>query len=187
MNGMNGLEIADALPKECCLIFTTAYAQYAWTASTSMPWISSTSPSPTNASSGRSTRRCAVWRPAADPERQEVITLKQEYNNVVVPIEEIRYLEAMENYTKIHRRDGKYILSRTSLKRTSNCCLPTIPAGTQVVCRGLVAGCRIHPCATASEGVPDNNPHQANVCRGFSAEDKEKRRESGRGHVAWKG
>ena len=29
MNGLNGLEIAKKLPHNCCLIFTTAHAQYA--------------------------------------------------------------------------------------------------------------------------------------------------------------
>lgn len=29
MNSINGLQIADVLPHECCFIFTTAYAQYA--------------------------------------------------------------------------------------------------------------------------------------------------------------
>ncbi len=29
MNSLNGLEIADRLPRECCFIFTTAYAEYA--------------------------------------------------------------------------------------------------------------------------------------------------------------
>ena len=29
MNSLNGLEIADKLPHECCFIFTTAYAEYA--------------------------------------------------------------------------------------------------------------------------------------------------------------
>ena len=29
MNGLNGLDIAQSLPQECCFIFTTAYIQYA--------------------------------------------------------------------------------------------------------------------------------------------------------------
>ena len=29
MNSISGLDIADALPPDCCLVFTTAYAQYA--------------------------------------------------------------------------------------------------------------------------------------------------------------
>ena len=29
MNSINGLDIAHALPRECCFIFTTAHAQYA--------------------------------------------------------------------------------------------------------------------------------------------------------------
>ena len=55
----------------------------------------------------------------AKSDRTETVTLKQEYNNVVIPVNEILYLEAMENYTKVHRRNGRYILSRNSLKRTA--------------------------------------------------------------------
>lgn len=46
----------------------------------------------------------------------ENIIIKQEYNNISIPISDILYIEAMENYTKIFRINGNYILSRTSLK-----------------------------------------------------------------------
>lgn len=119
MNGMNGLEIADALPKECCLIFTTAYAQYALDGFDLDAVDFLHKPFAYERFERAVDKALRRLEARSGSERQEVITLKQEYNNVVVPIEEIRYLEAMENYTKIHRRDGKYILSRTSLKRTS--------------------------------------------------------------------
>lgn len=47
--------------------------------------------------------------------------MKQEYNNVVIPVDDIIYIEAMENYTKIYRRSsGCYVLSRTSMKSIFN-------------------------------------------------------------------
>ena len=46
----------------------------------------------------------------------ENIIIKQEYNNISVTTSDILYIEAMENYTKIFRTSGNYILSRTSLK-----------------------------------------------------------------------
>ena len=44
------------------------------------------------------------------------IVVKQEYNNVTIPTNDILYIEAMENYTKIFRESGGYILSRTNMK-----------------------------------------------------------------------
>ncbi|MBP3430931.1 MAG: response regulator transcription factor, partial [Barnesiella sp.] len=46
----------------------------------------------------------------------ENIVIKQEYANVTIPINDILYIEAMENYTKIFRENGGYILSRTNMK-----------------------------------------------------------------------
>lgn len=118
MNGMNGLEVARALPKGCSLIFTTAYAQYALDGFgldavdfLHKPFAYDRFVRAVDKALQRIEARVKTDSP-------EVVTLKQEYSNVVVPVEEILYLEAMENYTKVYRRNGKYILSRSSLKRT---------------------------------------------------------------------
>lgn len=118
MNGMNGLEIADALPKECCLIFTTAYAQYALNGF-DLDAVDFLHKPFAYERFERAVDK-ALQRIKAHTKHAltEVVTLKQEYNNVVIPVEEILYLEAMENYTKVHRQNGKHTLSRTSLKRT---------------------------------------------------------------------
>lgn len=118
MNGMDGLEVAQALPKDCSLIFTTAYAQYA------LDGFELDAVDFLHKPFGYERFERAVDKALqrigirSGTDLAEVVTLKQEYNNVVIPVEEILYLEAMENYTKVYRRDGKYTLSRTSLKRT---------------------------------------------------------------------
>lgn len=125
MNGMDGLEIAHALPKGCCLIFTTAYAQYALDGF-DLDAVDFLHKPFAYERFERAVDK-ALQRIEAHVREglAEVVTLKQEYNNVVIPVEEILYLEAMENYTKVYRRDGKYTLSRTGLKRT----LELLPAG----------------------------------------------------------
>ena len=40
----------------------------------------------------------------------------REYTQIIIPTDEILYIEAMENYTKIFRKQGKYVLTRTRLK-----------------------------------------------------------------------
>ena len=54
----------------------------------------------------------------------DALVVKQEYNNVIIPLNDILYLEAMENYTKIYRLSGNYVLSRTNLKSLQQA-LPT--------------------------------------------------------------
>ena len=44
------------------------------------------------------------------------LTVMREYTQIIIPTDEILYIEAMENYTKIFRKQGKYVLTRTRLK-----------------------------------------------------------------------
>lgn len=119
MNGMDGLEVAQALPKGCCLIFTTAYAQYALDGFDLDAVDFLHKPFAYERFVRAVDKALRRIEACAKSDRTETVTLKQEYNNVVIPVNEILYLEAMENYTKVHRRNGRYILSRNSLKRTA--------------------------------------------------------------------
>lgn len=119
MNGMDGLEVAQALPKGCCLIFTTAYAQYALDGFDLDAVDFLHKPFAYERFVRAVDKALRRIEARAKSDRTETVTLKQEYNNVVIPVNEILYLEAMENYTKVHRRNGRYILSRNSLKRTA--------------------------------------------------------------------
>lgn len=129
MNSINGLEIASVLPKECVLIFTTAHAQFALqgfnlnavdflhkpfnyerfnqAVEKAMVIIESKLKSKTDLTTIES---------ISEKNSSENIIVKQEYNNVVIPIKDIIYIEAMENYTKIYRQNGTYVLSRMSMK-----------------------------------------------------------------------
>ena len=51
-----------------------------------------------------------------DREQTRSIVVKQEYANVLIPVAEIVYIEAMENYVKIYRDGGVCTVSRMSLK-----------------------------------------------------------------------
>lgn len=119
MNGINGLEIARSLPSECRLIFTTAHAQYALEGFELDAVDFLHKPFAYERFERAVNKALQRIGDKSDRSAVESVTLKQEYNNVVIPIEEILYLEAMENYTKVHRRNGHYILSRTSLKKTA--------------------------------------------------------------------
>ena len=112
MNGMDGLEVAQALPKGCCLIFTTAYAQYALDGFDLDAVDFLHKPFAYERFVRAVDKALRRIEARAKSDRTETVTLKQEYNNVVIPVDEILYLEAMENYTKVHRRNGIHSLAQ---------------------------------------------------------------------------
>ena len=123
MNSINGLDIAHALPRECCFIFTTAHAQYA------LNGFDLDAVDFLHKPFAYERFKKAVEKAIRRIETEKVpenIVIKQEYANVTIPINDILYIEAMENYTKIFRTSGKYILTHTSLKNIGK----MLPEGT---------------------------------------------------------
>ena len=115
MNSISGLYIARDLPEECCFIFTTAHAQYALNGFEldAVDFLHK----PFAYERFEKAVEKAIRRIETRRDRiPETIVVKQEYNNVTIPVNDILYVEAMENYTKIFRVSGSYILSRTNMK-----------------------------------------------------------------------
>ena len=115
MNSISGLDIARDLPKERCFIFTTAHAQYALNGFEldAVDFLHK----PFAYERFEKAVEKAIRRIETERDRTpESIVIKQEYNNVTIPTNDILYIEAMENYTKIFRESGGYILSRTNMK-----------------------------------------------------------------------
>lgn len=121
MNGADGIGLARSLPAGCCLVFTTAYARYAIDGFEvnaidflHKPFFYDRFE--------RAMRKVEDWirmnRLAAradDPAR--TLTLKSEYKNVTVRLDDILYIESMNNYVKLFRLDLPPIISQISLKR----------------------------------------------------------------------
>ena len=119
MNGLGGLEIADALPEECCLIFTTAHAQYA------LEGFNLDAVDFLHKPFAYERFEVAVERAFRRIESKRVpvtanLVVKQEYNNVSIPYGDILYVEALGNYVKIVRRSGGHVLTRTNLKTVAD-------------------------------------------------------------------
>lgn len=116
MNSISGLDIADALPPDCCLVFTTAYAQYALEGFNldAVDFLLK----PFSYERFDVAVEKAMRRIAGRTRREEhgCIVVKQEYSNVNIKIDCILYVEALGNYAKIYMSDGRYVLTRTSLK-----------------------------------------------------------------------
>lgn len=124
MNSLNGLEIADRLPRECCFIFTTAYAEYALDGFDldAVDFLHKPfSYERFEVAVEKALRRIHARRPSVS----ENLVVKQEYNNVSISLEDILYVEALGNYVKIVRASGGHVLTRTNLKAI----MDLLPAG----------------------------------------------------------
>lgn len=122
MNSISGLDLAKRLPKECALIFTTAHAQFALEGFNlnAVDYLHK----PFSYERFEQAVEKALRYLQPKETGNDALVVKQEYNNVIIPLNDILYLEAMENYTKIYRLSGNYILSRTNLKSLQQA-LPT--------------------------------------------------------------
>ena len=56
-----------------------------------------------------------LGKDASKPQR-DIITLKVEYKNVIVDIDDITFIEAMDNYVKVFRRGLQTVLSQITMK-----------------------------------------------------------------------
>lgn len=115
MEGVNGLTIATQLPDDTCFIFTTAYLNYALEGFNldavdylHKPFAFSRF----RTAISKAMRRIGVPQPVAP----QSLVVKQDYNNVTIPLNEILYIEAMEGYSKIFRENGVCTISRVILK-----------------------------------------------------------------------
>lgn len=124
MNSHNGLDLASDLPPDTCLIFTTAYAQYAIdgfnvdaidflhkpifyprferAVNKAIKWLKATRGSESDNT-----------MTAAEPGS---LTVKSDHKNIRIYFPDITYIEAMDNYVKIHRQNAPTIVTQTTMK-----------------------------------------------------------------------
>lgn len=125
MDGINGLQIASRLPENTCFIFTTAYLRYALEGFDldAVDYLHKPfSYSRFQIAFSKALRR--IGRGQLQTSSQ-CITVKQDYNNISIPIDDILYVEAVEGYSKIFRVSGECIISRILLKNV----LALLPEG----------------------------------------------------------
>lgn len=116
MDGINGLAIAAQLPENTCFIFTTAYLRYALEGFDLDAVDYLHKPFSFNrfqVAFSKALRR--IGREQLKTTSQ-CIVVKQDYNSISIPIDDIVYIEAVEGYSKIFRMLGDCIISRILLK-----------------------------------------------------------------------
>lgn len=116
MPGMSGLELARTLGPEACIIFTTAYPEYAVEGFDldavdflHKPFLYERFQKALE----KALRRIDFEKNAR---RQQTIIVKQEYDSIPIQVDQILYIEAMENYVKIYRDNGSCVVSRINMK-----------------------------------------------------------------------
>lgn len=120
MSGTSGIELARELPEGTCLIFTTAYAQYA-VDGFDVNAVDFLHKPYFYARFARAIDKAEEWikmqaAVVAARSTSAKILLKSGYKNVFVPVDEILYAEAMENYVKVHMSDHTTIISQIALR-----------------------------------------------------------------------
>ena len=120
MNSISGLDLAKSLPEGCCLIFTTAHAQYALDGFDldAVDFLHKPFAYDRFERAVDKAIRYIEGRDS-DSSKDDIpnnIVVKQEYNSISIPIDDIMYIEALGNYIKIFRVNGNNVLSHINMK-----------------------------------------------------------------------
>ncbi len=117
MNSHNGVELAKELPKDICIIFTTAYSRYALDGF-NVDAVDFMHKPVFYHRFEQAMKKALVWVNAKNGQikRRDTITLKVEYKTVVVDVDDISYVEAMDNYIKAYRSGLPTVVSQITMK-----------------------------------------------------------------------
>lgn len=116
MNSHNGIALARQLPENCCLIFTTAYAQYALEGFEvdAVDFLHKPIFFPRFE---RAMAKARVWLEGKNTKKTaEMISLKSEHKTVLINTSDITVVEAMDNYVKVFRNGLPTIISQITMK-----------------------------------------------------------------------
>jgi two-component system response regulator protein len=118
MNSSNGLALAHELPEDTCLIFTTAYSQYALEGFevNAVDFLHKPIFYPRFEQAMEKALKWNRLRLLPAQGAHDAITLKVEHKNVVIRVDEISYIEAMDNYIKVYRDNLPMVLSQITMK-----------------------------------------------------------------------
>lgn len=116
MDGINGLEIASRIPEGTCFIFTTAYLRYALEGFDLDAVDYLHKPFSFNRFQTAFSKALRRIGQQQFQTTSQCITVKQDYNNISIPVDDILYIEATEGYSKIFKTSGDCIVSRILLK-----------------------------------------------------------------------
>ncbi len=116
MNSHNGIALAKELPEGTCLIFTTAYANYALEGFNvdAVDFLHKPIFYPRFEKAMEKAKRYLQLKEADSSVGS--ITLKADHKNVVVNLNDIIVIEAMDNYVKIYRKDNPTVIPQITMR-----------------------------------------------------------------------
>lgn len=122
MHSHNGIELARRLPRGTSVIFTTAYPDYAIEGFNvnAVDFIQKPVFYPRFV---QAINKALAWNAiesAPQPRERDIITLKSEHRNVVISLDSITHIEAMDNYVKVFRRDLPVVISQITMKEVES-------------------------------------------------------------------
>ena len=117
MNSHNGVELAKEMPEDTCIIFTTAYSQYALEGFNvdAVDFLHKPVFYP-RFEHAMQKALILVNAKSGQIKRRDTITLKVEYKTVVIDVDDILYVEAMDNYVKVYRTGLPTVISQITMK-----------------------------------------------------------------------
>ncbi len=116
MNSHNGVALAKDLPEGTCLIFTTAYANYALDGFNvdAVDFLHKPIFYPRFE---KAMAKAKKYLQATNTEMSAgIITLKAEHKNVVINLKDVILVEAMDNYVKIYRKGLPTVVPQITMK-----------------------------------------------------------------------
>lgn len=118
MNSHNGMALARQLPPQTCLIFTTAFANYALEGFEvdATDFLHKPIFYPRFEKAMEKARRRIRAGELPDITAAGNITLKAGHKNVVINLKDVIVIEAMDNYVKVFRKDLPTVISQITMK-----------------------------------------------------------------------
>ncbi len=123
MPGLNGLEMVQSLNNPCMIIFTTAYSQYALDGFRvdAVDYLLKPISYPDFLKAANKAQKiydAKHKQPMAETlsGNDEGLFVKSEYRIVRIRFNEIKYIEGMREYVRIHLTEGKPIMTLLSMK-----------------------------------------------------------------------
>lgn len=116
MEGISGLDVAKKLPEGTAIIFTTAYAQYALDGY-DLGVVDFLHKPFSYSRFEKAVEKAEIVVEFVHSKRSDItIIVKEDYLNVPVPVSDIIYIEAMNNYCRIFRTGNVVTQTRCTLK-----------------------------------------------------------------------
>lgn len=121
MGGVSGMDIAASIPESVCLVFTTAYTEFAVKGFelNAVDYLHKPFSYQRFEKAVKKADELIRMRSKAGNipcENQMIATVKSDYRSVPVPVSDIQYIESFDNYINIIVSDRPVISTRISLR-----------------------------------------------------------------------